>query len=96
MNDQSPSRTGGRAARRAARSAALPDHMRPVRAGMSGGTLKVLSDEQIKQITSTLKRLCDLRSLSLADVDNLLRDQAGDSEQTELPISVTELSGGHA
>ena len=39
MTDQSPSRSGGRAARRAARAAALPDHMRPIRAGLEGGTI---------------------------------------------------------
>ena len=42
MNEQStsrqkPSRGGGRNARRAARAAALPDHLKPVRPGMEGG-----------------------------------------------------------
>jgi len=51
MNDQSTSRrAGGRAARRAARAAPLADNLRPVRAGMSGGTYKPLSDIDIANI----------------------------------------------
>lgn len=48
--DRKSRRGGGRAARVAARSAALPDALRPIRAGMEGGTLKVLSDAQVAQI----------------------------------------------
>ena len=40
----SPAR-GGRAARRAARAAALPDDMRPVRPGLEGGSYKPLTHE---------------------------------------------------
>ncbi|WP_420863345.1 trimethylamine methyltransferase family protein [Algirhabdus cladophorae] len=51
MNDQSTSRrAGGRAARRAARAAPLAENLRPVRAGLSGGTYKPLSDIDIANI----------------------------------------------
>lgn len=43
-------RGGGRAARVAARAAALPDDQRPIRAGMEGGVLKVLTPDQVLQI----------------------------------------------
>lgn len=44
------SRSGGRAARHAARSAPLAEDIRPVRPGLSGGQLKVLSDAEIQRI----------------------------------------------
>lgn len=50
MTDQSPIRSGGRAARRAARAKALPDHMRPIRPGMEGGAYKPLSDKGVADI----------------------------------------------
>jgi trimethylamine--corrinoid protein Co-methyltransferase len=50
MNNLSPRRAGGRAARRASRAAPLDTTIRPVRAGMEGGTLKVLSEAQIARI----------------------------------------------
>ena len=37
-------RGGGRAARKAARAAPLPDNMRPVRPGLEGGTFRPLTD----------------------------------------------------
>ena len=37
MNDQSPRRSGGRDARRAARQAPLAENLRPIRPGMTGG-----------------------------------------------------------
>ena len=43
-------RGGGRAARVAARAAALPDDLRPIRPGMEGGTLNVLTEAQMLQI----------------------------------------------
>ncbi len=54
MNDQTnpnaKSRIGGRAARRAARAASLPDHLRPVRAGLEGGTYRPLSQDGMESI----------------------------------------------
>ncbi len=45
-----PARSGGRAARTAKRSAPLPTDMRPVRAGMSGGRYKPLTDADMDAI----------------------------------------------
>ena len=58
-------RGGGRAARVAARAAALPEDMRPIRAGMEGGTLKVLTDAQVLQIHEAA--LQALETIGLAD-----------------------------
>jgi trimethylamine---corrinoid protein Co-methyltransferase len=43
-------RAGGRAARKALRSAPLAENMRPVRAGLSGGKFKPLSDAEVLRI----------------------------------------------
>ncbi|MFA3915435.1 trimethylamine methyltransferase family protein [Ruegeria hyattellae] len=67
MNDQTrtSSRSGGRAARRAARATALPDHLRPIRPGMEGGTLKALSQQDVEKIHHTA--LDALEQIGLAD-----------------------------
>ena len=65
MTDQSPARTGGRAARRAARAAPLADHLRPIRPGMNGGTYKPLTDEGMKRIHNAA--LDALEQIGLAD-----------------------------
>ena len=67
MNDQprATSRSGGRAARRAARAAALPDHLRPVRPGIEGGTLKPLSQTDMARIHEAA--LTALETIGLAD-----------------------------
>ncbi|UWQ96964.1 trimethylamine methyltransferase family protein [Rhodobacteraceae bacterium M385] len=63
--DRKGRRGGGRAARVAARAAALPDALRPIRPGMEGGTLKVLSDAQVAQIHEAA--LQALETIGLAD-----------------------------
>ncbi|MBQ4823132.1 trimethylamine methyltransferase family protein [Leisingera sp. HS039] len=69
MNDQaSPSRTarsGGRNARRAARAAALPEHLRPVRPGMESTALKLLSQADMEKIHEAA--LTALEEIGLAD-----------------------------
>jgi trimethylamine--corrinoid protein Co-methyltransferase len=69
MNSQSPSsgrsRSGGRAARRAARAAPLADNLRPIRAGMSGGTYQPLSQQDMEQIHNAA--LDALEQIGLAD-----------------------------
>jgi trimethylamine--corrinoid protein Co-methyltransferase len=65
MNDISPSRSGGRAARRAARATALPDHLRPIRSGMEGGTYKPLTNIQMDAIHEAA--LTALETIGLAD-----------------------------
>ncbi len=65
MNDQTPRRSGGRAARKAARAAALPESMRPVRPGMEGGYYKPLSDADVQNIHQAA--LTALETIGLAD-----------------------------
>lgn len=65
MNDHAPRRSGGRDARRNARSHALPDAMRPVRGGLSGGQYKPLSDAEVLRIHHTA--LDALEQIGLAD-----------------------------
>lgn len=48
--DRPSRRTGGRACRVAARSAPLAEALRPIRAGLSGGQYKPLSDDGVKRI----------------------------------------------
>ena len=50
MTQTTSRRAGGRSARKAARAAALPDHMRPVRPGMSGGAYRPLTPEGMDRI----------------------------------------------
>jgi len=59
------SRSGGRAARHAARSAPLAEHLRPIRAGMSGGTYQPLSQTDVERIHNSV--LDALEQIGLAD-----------------------------
>jgi trimethylamine---corrinoid protein Co-methyltransferase len=69
MNDSaslpSRSRSGGRAARRAARAAPLAEHLRPVRAGLPGGTYQPLSQQDMQSIHNAA--LDALEQIGLAD-----------------------------
>ncbi|NBR89930.1 MAG: methyltransferase, partial [Rhodobacteraceae bacterium] len=65
MNDQAPRRSGGREARRAARSTSLPDNQRPIRAGLSGGQYRPLSDHDVLRIHHAA--LDALEQIGLAD-----------------------------
>jgi trimethylamine--corrinoid protein Co-methyltransferase len=58
-------RGGARAARRAARTAPLPDNLRPVRPGMPGGRYKPLADADVLRIHHAA--LDVLESIGLAD-----------------------------
>ena len=58
-------RSGGRAARVAARSAALAEDIRPIRAGLSGGKYRPLTDAQVQRIHLTA--LDALEQIGLAD-----------------------------
>ena len=60
-----PRRGGAREARRAARSTALPDHLKPVRPGMNGGAYKPLSDADVLKIHHAA--LDALEHIGLAD-----------------------------
>ncbi len=65
MQEESPRRGGARAARRAARSAPLPEGLRPVRPGMRGGRYKPLSDADVLRIHHAA--LEALETIGLAD-----------------------------
>ena len=65
MSSNSPRRSGGRTARQALRAAPLTDDMRPIRAGMEGGTFKPLSDIDIQKIHAAA--LTALETIGLAD-----------------------------
>ncbi len=59
------SRSGGRAARRAARAAALPDHIRPIRPGLTGGRYAPLTADDVERIHASALRV--LEQIGLAD-----------------------------
>ncbi|MFV2052819.1 trimethylamine methyltransferase family protein [Aliiroseovarius sp. YM-037] len=65
MTDQSPRRSGGRAARRAMRAAPLTDDIRPIRPGMEGGTYQPLTGAQVARIHAAA--LEALEQIGLAD-----------------------------
>ena len=97
MNEHSnpPSRSGGRAARRAARAAALPDHLRPIRPGMEGGTYKPLTPRQVEQIHQAA--LTALETIGLADapqsgIDYLVAAgcELGDDGRIRFPRALVE------
>ena len=52
-------RSGGSKARKAIRAAPIPDHLKPVRPGESGGRYKPLSDADIKAIQANIFRILD-------------------------------------
>ena len=59
------SRAGGRAARREARAAALPENVRPIRPGMTGGAYRPLDDNGCRRIYEAA--LEALETIGLAD-----------------------------
>ena len=65
MNDQTPTRSGGRAARRAARAAPLADHLRPIRAGLEGGKYAPQTQSEVERIHRAA--LDALEQIGLAD-----------------------------
>ncbi len=65
MNNQNSRRAGGRRARVASRAAPLSEEMRPVRAGLSGGQYKPLSEAEVLRIHSAA--LDALEEIGLAD-----------------------------
>ncbi|MDW3222190.1 MAG: trimethylamine methyltransferase family protein [Paracoccaceae bacterium] len=65
MTQKTQTRSGGRAARRAARAAPLASHLRPIRPGMNGGTYTPLTPAQMDRIHATA--LDALEQIGLAD-----------------------------
>lgn len=95
MNEQTPRRSGGRSARRAARSAPLAQDIRPIRPGMPGGTYKPLSDIDVENIHQSALRA--LETIGLADapqsgIDHLTGAGAilGDDGRIRFPRALVE------
>lgn len=88
-------RSGGRAARRAARAAPLADHLRPIRPGMLGGTFRPLSKSGMQLIHQAA--LDALEQIGLADapqsgIEHLTRVGAiqGDDGRIRFPRALIE------
>ena len=88
-------RSGGRTARMAARAAALPENVRPIRPGMTGGTYKPLTDEGMSRINEAA--LDALETIGLADapqsgIDAMVAVGAiyGDDGRIRFPRSLVE------
>ena len=65
MSETRTRRSGGRAARQAMRAAPLTEDIRPIRAGMEGGTYKPLSESDVQRIHHAA--LDALETIGLAD-----------------------------
>jgi trimethylamine--corrinoid protein Co-methyltransferase len=96
-----PRRGGAREARRAARSAELPDHLKPVRPGMSGGRYKPLSDADVLKIHHAA--LDALETIGFADapqsgIDAMVKMGAKltDSGRLLFPRALVEDTVAHA
>ena len=88
-------RSGGRNARMAARAAALPENVRPIRPGMTGGNYKPLTDEGMRRINEAA--LDALETIGLADapqsgIDAMVAVGAiyGDDGRLRFPRSLVE------
>jgi trimethylamine--corrinoid protein Co-methyltransferase len=95
MSENKTRRSGGRSARQALRAAPLTDDIRPIRAGMEGGTYKPLSDRDVQRIHETALKA--LETIGLADapqsgIDVLVKAGAilGDDGRLRFPRSVVE------
>ncbi|MCH2076473.1 MAG: trimethylamine methyltransferase family protein [Rhodobacteraceae bacterium] len=96
MNEQiRPSRSGGRAARRAARAAPLTEDLRAIRAGLEGGVLNPLSPADMDRIHDAALRC--LEEIGLADapqsgIDVMVKAGAilGDDGRLRYPRALIE------
>ncbi len=101
MTDVISRRSGGRAARRAARAAPVAAEARSIKPGMSGGQYRPLSDDQVKQIHEAA--LEALETIGLCDapqsgIDYLVSAGciAGDDGRIRFPRAVVEDALGKA
>lgn len=101
MNDETPqragrpTRSGGRSARTALRAAKLAEDLRPIRAGMTGGTYNPLSDAELEAIHQSA--LTALEVIGLADapqsgIDYMTKAGAilGDDGRIRFPRALVE------
>ena len=96
LEESKSRRSGGRSARKALRAAPLAEDMRPIRAGMDGGTYKPLTDAQINQIHSAVLRILDEIGFGLAPESGIEAMTAygavysKDDERVRFPKAVIE------
>ena len=95
MTPQTSRRSGGRSARILARSAPLPDHIKPVRAGMQGGTFSPLSQfgmDRIHQAALDALETIGLSQAPQTGVDYLTGAGAilGDDGRIRFPRALVE------
>ncbi|SHH16429.1 trimethylamine methyltransferase family protein [Marivita hallyeonensis] len=95
MTDMSPRRAGGRAARREARANPLVDELRPIRAGMNGGTYKPLAETDLERIHKAALRALEEIGLSDAPASGVrLLTEAGailgDDGRLRFPAALVE------
>lgn len=95
MTQSTARRAGGRAARKAARAAPLSADMRPVRAGMSGGQYKPLTDAEVLRIHEAALQC--LEEIGFADAPptgvKILTDAGGilgDDGRIRIPRALVE------
>ncbi len=95
MSENRTRRSGGRSARQAMRAAPLTEDVRPIRAGMEGGTYKPLSDNDVLKIHEAALKA--LETIGMADapqsgIDILVKAGAilGDDGRLRFPRSVIE------
>ena len=95
MTNTQQRRAGGRAARKAARAAPLQDHMRPVRAGMKGGTYTPLKKADMDKIHAAALRALEEIGFSEAPASGIkiLTDAGailGDDGRVRIPPALVE------
>ncbi|TNJ46800.1 trimethylamine methyltransferase family protein [Phaeobacter sp. B1627] len=91
----SAGRSGGRAARRAARSAPLTDDLRAIRPGLTGGSLKVLTEPEILRIHHAALEALERIGLADAPASGVARLTAagcvlGDDGRLRFPRALVE------
>ena len=88
-------RGGGRAARRAARAAPLPENLRPVRAGLEGGAYAPLDEAGVARIHETALRALEEIGLANAPASGIEALTAagavpGEDGRVRIPRAVVE------
>ena len=94
-------RSGGRAARKALRSAPLAEHSKPVHPGESGGAYKPLSDDGIAAVRENIFRI--LEEIGFADATPHCIEACtgvgavlGDDGRLLMPLTVVETASSQA
>ena len=88
-------RSGGRSARRMERSSPLPESIKPVKAGMIGGTYNPLSSQDVNLIENSIFRLLEEVGMSQAPESGIKKMIAfgaklGDDGRLRFPSNVVQ------